>query len=306
MSRLCYNNLTMKWAKRLPGFTIVELAIVIVVIAILATIIIVAYNGVQNSARESAAAASLKQAEDKIGLYQLDNGGELPTTLAAASITNGGGKSWGYRLYDNDEEYCLSVTESGRSYFTNSLGSGAIGEGNCASVQSIAGVQHIAFSQTPGQSVSFPAITGTPDLTMYVVFDVIDTSGSYNTIAAISPAGNANRMQMDTAASGSVSLRYRIDTSATINMSASQSARTPGRHVGWLKVSDGMTVREFAYDQAEAHASYAMDPGTGWTVSGFVLNSASSSTAPIAGILYNDAHDELTRQRVLDWLLDTY
>lgn len=296
----------MKWAKRLSGFTIVELAIVIVVIAILATIVIVAYNGVQDNARQSAAAASLKQAEDKIGLYQLDNGGELPTTLAAASVTNGSGKSWGYRLYDNDEEYCLSVTEGGRSYFKNSLGSGSIGEGDCSSVQSIAGVEHVAFTQTPGQNVSFPAMTGTPDLTMYVVFDVIDTSGYYNTIAAITPANNTNRMQLDTAGTGSSSLRYRIDTSATINMSSSQNVRTPGRHVGWLKVSDGMTVREFAYDQAEAHTSFAMDPGTGWTVSGFTLSGTTSSTAPIAGILYNDAHDELTRQRVLDWLLDTY
>lgn len=45
---------------KLSGFTIVELLIVIVVIAILASISIVSYNGIQNRAKASAAAATAK------------------------------------------------------------------------------------------------------------------------------------------------------------------------------------------------------------------------------------------------------
>lgn len=41
------------------GFTIVELLIVVVVIGILAAIVVVAYNGITNSAKESAVQSDL-------------------------------------------------------------------------------------------------------------------------------------------------------------------------------------------------------------------------------------------------------
>lgn len=56
------------------GFTIVELLIVIVVIGILAAITIVAYNGVQVKARDSARIAKVKSISKAIELYHTDNG----------------------------------------------------------------------------------------------------------------------------------------------------------------------------------------------------------------------------------------
>lgn len=61
------------WAKQ-KGFTIVELLIVIVVIGILAAIVIVAYNGVQGKARDSARIAKVKSIAKAIELYYVDNG----------------------------------------------------------------------------------------------------------------------------------------------------------------------------------------------------------------------------------------
>jgi prepilin-type N-terminal cleavage/methylation domain-containing protein len=58
----------------LPGFTIVELLIVIVVIAILAAISIVAYNGIQGRARDVSRITKVNQMRDAIELYMLDNG----------------------------------------------------------------------------------------------------------------------------------------------------------------------------------------------------------------------------------------
>jgi prepilin-type N-terminal cleavage/methylation domain-containing protein len=54
--------------QQLRGFTIVELLIVIVVIAILATISIVAYNGIQNRANDSAIQSDLNNFSKKIQL----------------------------------------------------------------------------------------------------------------------------------------------------------------------------------------------------------------------------------------------
>ena len=55
----------MKWAKQ-KGFTIVELLIVIVVIAILAAITIVAYNGIQTRAKTERANSELRMLEKAI------------------------------------------------------------------------------------------------------------------------------------------------------------------------------------------------------------------------------------------------
>jgi type II secretion system protein G len=61
-------------AKRTSGFTIVELLIVIVVIAILATISVVAYAGIQVRARDSQRQQDIKQIVAALEMYYLDNG----------------------------------------------------------------------------------------------------------------------------------------------------------------------------------------------------------------------------------------
>ncbi len=69
-----------------PGFTIVELLIVIVVIGILAAITIVSFNGVQGRANDTAVKADLVNNSRKILLYESDNAaypnlGQLTTDL---------------------------------------------------------------------------------------------------------------------------------------------------------------------------------------------------------------------------------
>lgn len=59
---------------RHQGFTIVELLIVIVVIAILATISVVAYNGIQDRAKNAQVQSDINQIQKKIELYYAENG----------------------------------------------------------------------------------------------------------------------------------------------------------------------------------------------------------------------------------------
>jgi len=71
---------------KLRGFTIVELLIVIVVIAILAAITIVAYNGITAKANEAAVQSDLKTFAQKFLAYQADTG-NFPTSSAVTSGT---------------------------------------------------------------------------------------------------------------------------------------------------------------------------------------------------------------------------
>ncbi|HMQ95676.1 MAG TPA: FISUMP domain-containing protein [Candidatus Saccharibacteria bacterium] len=56
-----------------PAFTIVELLIVVIVIAILATISIVAYNGIRQRATDSAIASKESTAKKKLETYKVEN-----------------------------------------------------------------------------------------------------------------------------------------------------------------------------------------------------------------------------------------
>lgn len=53
------------------GFTIVELLIVVVVIAILAAITVVAYTGIQNSTRNSRVMSEIKQVAQLVEAYNV-------------------------------------------------------------------------------------------------------------------------------------------------------------------------------------------------------------------------------------------
>jgi prepilin-type N-terminal cleavage/methylation domain-containing protein len=71
----------MKWAKTQSGFTIVELLIVVVVIAVLSTIVVIGYRGVTDNAKSVVLDVSLKNAADQMKLASLDTGGTPPTDL---------------------------------------------------------------------------------------------------------------------------------------------------------------------------------------------------------------------------------
>lgn len=231
------------------GFTIVELLIIIVVIAILAAISVIAYNGIQERARTSSNQHELAQIEREI------------TTWA---------------LQENDESIALGPL--------------------------------LARQEGAGEVELTSALTGRPDITMYVVYDVTDTSAAYASLARLTPStAQSNVFQMRTGASGNSILGYRIDTSAQTNTTGSQTGiRTAGsRAVGWLQVSDNATTRAFAYNQATSHTTATLSSHEGWSFTGLETHSGPSGDA-VAAFVFNAAHDATTRAQVLNWLADTY
>jgi general secretion pathway protein G len=75
------------------GFTIVELLVVIVVIAVLAAITIVAYNGIQARARDSQRDQDIKTVAKALELYYIDNG-QYPAIAPNGSTGAGLGNYW--------------------------------------------------------------------------------------------------------------------------------------------------------------------------------------------------------------------
>ncbi len=69
------------------GFTIVELLIVVVVIAILAAITIIGYSGIQGRANDSSIQADLRQISTKLQAYYIDNGSYPQNTTELEAIS---------------------------------------------------------------------------------------------------------------------------------------------------------------------------------------------------------------------------
>lgn len=81
------------------GFTIVELLIVIVVIAILATISITAYSGVQARSRDSIRKQDLATLAKATQLYAIDNGDNAEENCGL-TMTGDDGNGWLHQDYD--------------------------------------------------------------------------------------------------------------------------------------------------------------------------------------------------------------
>jgi len=107
------------------GFTIVELLIVIVVIGILAAITIVAFNGVQQRAKASAAQSFATQANKKVVAYAAINNDLYPTTLAAAEVYDANGTTFQYTVNNlsSPRTYGITATNGTVSYWVSNSSS---------------------------------------------------------------------------------------------------------------------------------------------------------------------------------------
>lgn len=116
----------------LKAFTIVELLIVVVVIAILAAITIVAYNGITNQATTASTKANLSTVTKKVALKTVENGDTVPTNLTQAGIANTEQTEYRYTHNTTDNTYCITAIDKVKqeSYHTTNTNSSPQ-EGRC-------------------------------------------------------------------------------------------------------------------------------------------------------------------------------
>lgn len=119
----------------MPGFTIVELLTVIVIVAILAAISIVVYNGVAEQAAEATLKSDLKNASTQLGLYHSEHS-EYPSeepagsTNPPASLVASPGNDFQYS--STDSAYCLTATSTNTSAAAFNVSStSGVAEGTC-------------------------------------------------------------------------------------------------------------------------------------------------------------------------------
>lgn len=109
------------------GFTIVELLIVVVVIAILAAITIVAYNGIQDRAKQSSVQSALVSAYKALEASKIQGGvgtypATLPSTIPAADYI--------YEPTASNQDYCLTQSRGTTQYFVTARQSSPV-PGTC-------------------------------------------------------------------------------------------------------------------------------------------------------------------------------
>jgi len=103
---------------KVTGFTIVELLIVVVVIAILAAITIVAYNGIANRAKESAAESTASQAMRKIMADAVLKGDVYTSDITSIGLVDANGIKYQYTLSADNKGFCVTATNNDISAFT--------------------------------------------------------------------------------------------------------------------------------------------------------------------------------------------
>ncbi len=166
------------------GFTIVELLIVIVVIAILATITIIAYNGIRDRATMSSLQSKVSQVGKKVLAYAPQNADLFPSESSYAQDISLPVSStqavYNYYVSDDQKSFCISVADTTR-------------------------VPEVAFAMTQkGQVVAGRCIKN------WAINPGADVTGTY---WSTNTTGTAYSRDTSTFRSGQASMRMTISTS---------------------------------------------------------------------------------------------
>lgn len=133
------------------GFTIVELLIVIVVIAILAAIVIVSYNGIIDRARETSVQADTEQNAKAMAAYQITNG-TYAVNCSDAGVKVSSGNTLSCNASSDGQHFCVGVSRDTTSYYATDANL-TPKEGGCSGSVGVAnGMEFTAISTGEGST----------------------------------------------------------------------------------------------------------------------------------------------------------
>lgn len=123
------NNIKTKASER--GFTIIELLIVIVIIAILAAITLVAYNSITARGRTAAEQGTASQAQQKIEAYNADNTAPTSGYPASAGALTGASSSATYAMSSSSVTFATAAPVAPANSSTNTVWYYGTAAGGC-------------------------------------------------------------------------------------------------------------------------------------------------------------------------------
>lgn len=246
--------------KQTNGFTIVELLIVIVVIAILAAITIVAYNGITAQTKQSAVKADLSNVIKKVQLHTTTNSDQLPTSLASAGVL-GGSSTLGYEPIHGSRYFCVSAQKDDIVFHQSSLNTEAM-HGPCAPTEGLVGWWPF--------NASFRDYSGN-------AFDGVPVN---NPSAAVGQNGKSGGAYTFVAASQQY---VQIPNSAPMPIEK-------GTLSTWIKGSSSGDSQNYIYYGSSGEDGCTGAPSIALSNCGFVLQTTASgaTNTPIPGITLDD------------------
>lgn len=262
----------MKTHNKKSGFTIVELLIVVVVIAILAAITIVSFNGISQRATSAALQADVNQAMKRIESAKVTSAANLyPLTQAELGLTASDGATITYNTV-NGASFCVE-SRKGDARFSSSSSNlslqpvgcdknGLVGHwplnGNAndvvGSVNGVvsgasltsgqSGQSNTAYNFVPANSsiITFPAGYTLQEITKSLWFRTTALAGgsSYPTLFDIGSPGNA--VYLEQVSNGAVLSGVRARTGGTNFANISNEVTTGALAVGqWIHVAQVIT-----------------------------------------------------------------
>lgn len=265
----------MKWAQKhihhRRGFTIVELLIVVVVIAILAAVTIVAYNGIQNRAKTSAAQSTASQSGKKLATYYITHSDTYPTALTDSDLAlpNASNSSqYQYTVAADQKSYCLTTTTNGISYYTTNTNTTPM-KGACAGhgVDGVAAITNLVLNPRPSTSYWFASSTSVGTVSFLTV-DGMPTARSTRVASGSAYALYSSRSGVATGVEGdtyTAVFKIKASTNTAVSMQLGYGSGSSGISIDSMALTTSWQTLRYTFQVPAAAAGVSIYPKFTWT-----------------------------------------